>query len=89
MLAFQDQERKKKTTVAFLNRRKKLRRHDSKKAKAHTVFKKPIHFYETSELQKRTDVVQTAAEQSQWQSLLTGHRADKQKEAVVKMGFTF
>ena len=89
MLAFQDQERKKKTIVAFLNRRKKLRRYDTKKAKEHAVFKKSIHFYETSELQKRTDVIQTAAEQSQWQSLLTGHRADKWKEAVVKIGFTF
>lgn len=57
-------EKKKKAIVAFLNGRKKLRRYDTKKAKALAVFKKSIHFYETSELQKRTDIVQTGAEQS-------------------------
>lgn len=61
---FRIKREKKKAIVAFLNGRKKLRRYDTKKAKALAVFKKSIHFYETSELQKRTDIVQTGAEQS-------------------------
>lgn len=43
-------KREKKTDTSFSNGRKKLRRYD--KAKALAVFKKSIHFNETSELQR-------------------------------------
>lgn len=45
-------------------------------------FKMSIHSYETSELEKRTDTIQSGAEQSKakQQRPLTGHRTNEKKQ---------
>lgn len=88
-------KKKKKNIVTFLMGRKKLRRDGTKKRMHLLCFKKSIRFYQTSELEKRTDILQSRTEQSKtdiWpeqQRPLTGRRADRWKEVVVSISFTF